>query len=229
MYQAIYRTNAENTVEIVAERSSHYISTVARLSSVVLAVVLLSACNRAPSRAEALAVLRRSDPSLDTATVTERVWADGPPWFSCAEVIAKLRSGADHAVVRDQVGNWRALVLAKWVTLRDTSSMTVTDPGWCRATLRDVPARTGQGWRIVTGDSLPTGALRHGWDVTAGKQKLSIERAPRTLGGDSAEVRYVLTVAPNASGLALGAGTDSVHRLAMLRRVDGQWQVARLR
>lgn len=174
-------------------------------------------------------MLRTSDPALDTATVTERVWADGPPWFSCAEVIAKLRSGADHAVVRDQLGNWRTLVLANWLTLRDTTSGTVTDPGWCRATLRDVPARKGQVWRAVMGDSLPTGALRHGWDVSAGKQQLAIEHAPRTLGGDSAEVRYVLTVAPNASGLALGAGADSVHHLAMLRKVDGQWQVARLR
>ena len=174
-------------------------------------------------------VLRGREPALDSATVIERVWADGPPWFSCAEVIAKLRSGADSAVVRTQVGNWHALVLANWVTLRDTSDGRVTDPGWCHATLHDEPSHTSQGWRSVVGDSLPTGQRRRGWDAPAGRRRLTIERIPRHLGGDSAAVNYLLTIAPNASGLALGANGDSVHRQAMLRKVNGRWEVQRMR
>ena len=54
-------------------------------------------------------------------------------------------------------------------------------------------------------------------------------RKPRHLGGDSAEVHYLLTIAPNASGLALGANGDSVHRQAILHKVDGRWEVFRLR
>ena len=191
--------------------------------------MLLSACNRAPSREEALRVLRERDPALDTALVIERVWADGPPWFSCAEVIAKLRSGADSAVVRNQVGNWHALVLANWISLRDTSGENVSEPGWCHATLRSEPSRISQGWRTVLGDSIPSGDRRRGWDAPAGKRRLAVERAPRQLGGDSAEVHYLLTIAPNASGLALGAASDSVHRQAMLHKVDGRWEVLRLR
>ena len=53
-------------------------------------------------------------PGSDTATVFERVWRDGPPWFSCVEVIAKFTTPLDSAVVRDQVGNWKPLVLAGW-------------------------------------------------------------------------------------------------------------------
>ena len=174
-------------------------------------------------------VLRGREPALDSAMVIERVWADGPPWFSCAEVIAKLRSGADSAVVRTQVGNWHALVLANWVTLRDTSDGRVTDPGWCHATLHDEPSHTSQGWRSVVGDSLPTGQRRRGWDAPAGRRRLTIERIPRHLGGDSAAVNYLLTIAPNASGLALGANGDSVHRQAMLRKVNGRWEVQRMR
>ena len=230
MREGMYRTNTEiATSESPAEHSSHYRPPVAPSSTVLLAALLLSACNRAPSREEALGVLRTADPALDTALVIERVWADGPPWFSCAEVVIKLRSGADSAVVRHQVGNWRALVRSNWVSLRDTSSGTVTDPGWCLATLHDELARRATGWHDILGDSLPTGERRRGWDVPAGRQRLAVERAPRTLGGDSAEVDYVITVAPNGSGLALGAGGDSAHRRAMLRKVDGQWQVARLR
>ena len=212
-----------------AERSSHYHVFVLRTLTLLLTVVLLSACNRAPTRAEALRVLRDKDPALDTAVVIERVWADGPPWFSCAEVIAKLRSGVDSAVVRNQVGNWHALVLANWISLRDTSAGSVTDPGWCHATLHDEPSKIGQGWRSVVGDSIPTGDRRQGWDAPAGRRRLAIERLPRHLGGDSAEVHYLLTIAPNASGLALGANSDSVHRKAMLRKVDGRWEVLRLR
>ena len=174
-------------------------------------------------------MLRTKEPALDSATVIERIWADGPPWYSCKEVVVKLRSGADRAVVRNQVGNWRALALAKWITIGDTSAGNVTDPGWCHATLHDEPARIGEGWHSVLGDTLPTGQRRRGWDAPAGKRRLAIEGAPRHLGGDSAEVRYLLTIAPNASGLALGANGDSVHRQAMFRKVEGRWQVLRMR
>ena len=196
---------------------------------VLLTIALLSACNRAPSRAEALVVLRTKDPALDSATVIERIWADGPPWYSCKEVISKLRSGADRAVVRNQVGNWRALAHANWITLGDTEAGRVTDPGWCQATLHNEATRISQGWRSVLGDTLPTGQRRRGWDAPAGKRRLAIEGAPRPLGGDSAEVRYLLTIAPNASGLALGANGDSVHRQAMFRKVEGRWEVLRMR
>lgn len=191
--------------------------------------MLLAACNRAPSRAEALVALRTSNPGLDSAPVVERIWADGPPWYSCKEVVIKLRSGADAAVVRNQVGNWRGLALAKWITMGDTSAGSVTDPGWCHATLHDEPARIGQGWRSVLGDSQPTGQRRRGWDAPAGRRRLAIDGAPRHLGGDSAEVHYVLTVVPSASGLALGSNGDSVHGQAMFHKVEGRWQVLRLR
>lgn len=194
-----------------------------------ITIVLLSACNRAPSRAEALTVLRTANPALDTAIVIERVWADGPPWFSCAEVIAKLRSGRDSAAVREQVGNWRSLILANWVTLRDTSAGPVTDPGWCRVTLHDEAGRRRQGWRTALGDSLPSGKRRQGWDAPAGRQRIAVERAPRLIGADSAEVDYVLTVAPNANGVALGANLDAIRRRAVLGKVEGRWRVVRLR
>ena len=200
-----------------------------RPSAFLLIFVLLSACNRAPTREEALTALRAGDPTLDSAPVIKRVWADGPPWFSCAEVIAKLRSGVDRAVVRNQVGNWHALVLANWISLRDTSDGPVTDPGWCRATLHDESSRLSLGWRTVLGDSTPNGQRRRGWDAPSGSRRLSIERIPRHLGGDSAEVNYLLTTAPNASGLALGADGDTVHLKAMLQKADGNWHVLRMR
>ena len=64
-------------------------------------VYALTACNPAPSRSEALEALRAAAPGIDTTTVFARVWQDGPPWFSCAEVLAKFTSRIDSAVVRD--------------------------------------------------------------------------------------------------------------------------------
>ena len=94
----------------------------------VAAALAVTACNPAPSRSEALEALRAAAPGIDTTTVFDRVWQDGPPWFSCAEVIAKFASPVDSAAVRDQVGNWRPLVLAGWLVLRDTASGVVSDP-----------------------------------------------------------------------------------------------------
>ena len=117
----------------------------------LILLLTLASCRRAPNRAEAVRALRAARPGLDSATVTVRVWTDGPPWFSCAEVITKLRSDKDRAVVRDAVGHWRSLVLAHWVTLRDTAAGPVVEPGWCVATLRDTSARLAAGWRREIG------------------------------------------------------------------------------
>ena len=199
-----------------------------RLPSLVLTIVLFSACNRAPSAAEALEVLRSADPALDTAAVVERVWADGPPWFSCAEVIAKFRANADSAVVRNQIGNWRSLVLADWVVLRDTAVGRVTETSWCQAALRDEAARLAGGWRVVRGDSLSSGDRRRGWDVPAGRQRLVVRDTPHAVGRDSVAVDYLLTVAPNANGVALGADRDSTRRRALLVKEDGRWRAVQL-
>jgi hypothetical protein len=191
----------------------------------LLICAFFSACRRAPSAEEAEGLLRASNPALDTATVVVRVWADGPPWFSCAEVIAKFRAAADSQVVRSQVGNWRALVLADWVSLRDTTHGHVVEPGWCAATLRDSTARLSGGWAPVRGDSLPTGTFRRGWDVPAGRQKVVVHDAPEAVGKDSVRVNYVLTVAPNQNGVALQSDRDSTRHQALLTREDGRWRV----
>lgn len=197
-----------------------------RRSALILSTFLLaSACRRAPSAEEAQGLLRVADPALDTTTVVVRVWADGPPWFSCAEVIAKFRAPADSHVVRNPVGNWRPLVLADWVTLRDTTHGRVVEPGWCAATLRDSAARAAGGWTPVRGDSLPSGTLRRGWDVRAGRQRVVVHDAPQSVGKDSVRVDYLLTVAPNENGVALQADRDSTRHQALLTHEDGRWRV----
>jgi hypothetical protein len=188
-------------------------------------LMLVAACNRAPTRSEAREILRAADPGLDTSTTMATVWKDGPPWFSCAEAIAKFRALADSAVVRNQVGNWRSLVLADWVILRDTSAGSVVEPGWCAATLRDSSARLAGGWRPLAGDSLPSGSRRRGWTVTTGRQRLVVKDAPRDVGRDSVRVDYLLTVAPNENGVALRADSDSTRHQALIRREDGKWVV----
>ena len=199
----------------------------ARLPSLFLLVVL-SACNRAPNAAESLEVLRSEAPALDSATVLQRVWADGPPWFSCAEVIAKLRSSTDSATVRNPLGNWRSLVLADWVQLRDTTAGPVTEPGWCRATLRNEPARLASGWRAVLGPLMPVGDPRRGWDVPAGHRRIVVRNAARKIGKDSISVDFLLTVKPNANGVALGADRDSIPRRALLVKQDGRWRAVNM-
>src|SRR5258708_8593273 len=110
-----------------------------RLATLVLPAVLCC-CQRGPSHAEALAAIRSASPAEDSAVATVRVWADGPPWFSCAEVLAKLRSSADHSIVAEPLGNSRWLVRAHWVTLRDTAPPPLADPPWSAVTLPH-PAR----------------------------------------------------------------------------------------
>ena len=157
-----------------------------------------------------------------------RVWADGPPWFSCAEVLSKVRTHADSAIIRRPLANWRPLVLSNWVTLRDTAKGPVTDPGWCRVTLRDPGSRAAGGWSPVEGDLLPSGDRRKGWDVTAGSPRLVVRSSAKRLGTDSATVEYLLTVVPNPNGIALGADQDTTRRRALLVRADGEWRAAQL-
>ena len=191
----------------------------------LLAVLFGAACGRPPTRGEALDILRTAKPSLDTATAVTTVWQDGPPWFSCAEVIAKFRARSDAAAVSEQIGNWRSLVLADWMILRDTVALNVVEPGWCAASLKDSTARIATGWQRMDGDSLPSGARRRGWSVTIGRQRVVVKDAPRAVGQDSVAVTYLLTVAPNANGVALGVDKDSVRQRALLGRDDGKWVV----
>jgi hypothetical protein len=194
----------------------------------ILLLLLSVACGSAPSRSEALDALRQATPGIDTMTAYARVWQDGPPWYSCAEVIAKLRSRADSTAVRDQVGNWRPLIMAGWLVLRDTSYRVVTDPGWCVAKLTDEAARTARGWESIAGDSFPTGSARRGWRLPTGHRRIAVTASPRAIGRDSATVEYAVTVAVNANGAALRADRDSVRAVALLHRVDGRWRVERM-
>lgn len=197
--------------------------------ALLLSAIALPACRSAPSRAEALAALRAASPGIDTTTVFARVWQDGPPWFSCAEVIAKFTTPIDSAVVRDQVGNWKPLVLAGWLVVRDTASGVVSDPGWCAGKLTDPAARQAGGWIPIVGDTFPTHSLRRGWRVPVGTRRLVIAAAPRSTEADVASVDYVATVAPNANGAAVGADRDSTYAVAELRKHDGQWHVVATR
>ncbi len=189
---------------------------------------MATACGWAPSREEALVALRRASPGLDGSPVIVRIWADGPPWFSCAEVLAKINSDADHAVVRDAVGRWRSLVLAEYVTLRDTAAGVVTDPGWCVASLRDTSARAAARWRPVRGDTLPNGLYRRGWEVSAGLREIVLTENPTIVGRDSARADYVFTVRVGADGYAIGAQRDTLRREALLIKRNGEWEMARI-
>ena len=190
-------------------------------------LLLLTACNRGPSREEALAAIRAVRPSMDSVPVAEVVWRDGPPWFSCAEVIAKLRSGADSTAVRRQVGNWHDLVRAGWLVVRDTAIGAVADPGWCAAQLTPQGARQAQRWEAIGVAGFPTGALRRGWSVPVGTRHIAVERAPRRSGDTVATAEYLLTVSPNVNGRALGAARDTIRSTATLVRREGRWVVRR--
>jgi hypothetical protein len=202
----------------------HHRTSTVLLASSILAVLV--GCRGTPSRGEALEAIRATVPGLDTTTAFARVWQDGPPWFSCAEVIAKIGTKSDARVVYDQVGNWRPLVVAGWLVLRDTSHGVVSDPGWCWGKLADENARRAGGWTPIVGDSFPTGNARRGWQVPIGRPRLAVVSAPKRVGQDSASVEYVATVQVNANGSAIGADRDSAYAVALLRRVDGRWQVA---
>ncbi|CAN5401183.1 hypothetical protein BH09GEM1_BH09GEM1_34610 [soil metagenome] len=194
----------------------------------LITIVLATACGRAPSSSEAADLLRAAEPALDSTHVIRRVWADGPPWFSCAEVLAKVRTNKDSALIRGQLANWRSLVLAKWVVLRDTAKGTVVDPGWCRATLQDTTARLTGGWKPIQATPLPFGDPRLGWDVPAGKQRLVVREDGKKIGKDSASVDYLITVQANANGIGLGADKDTTRHQALLVRADGEWRVVQL-
>src|SRR5258707_14039237 len=161
-----------------------------RLATLVLPTVLCC-CQRGPSHEEALAAIRRARPAKTSAVAAVRVWADGPPWFSCARVLAKLRSRSDRAVVAEPLANWRWLVMADWVTLRDTSAGQVVEPGWCAATLRDEARLTADGWAPVHGASIPNGGERRGWDGTAGPRPLP-RGGPAPVGGGRRQRGYPL-------------------------------------
>jgi hypothetical protein len=202
-----------------------YVRTFSLPFAVLLGAVSTTACNPAPSRSEALAALRTAAPAIDTTTVFARVWQDGPPWFSCAEVIAKFTSAVDSAAVRDQVGNWKPLVLTGWLVLRDTAKGVVSDPGWCTGKLSDPASRAAGGWIPIVADTFPTRALRRGWRVPVGVRRLAVTAPPKAAGTDSATVEYVATIAPNANGVAVGADRDTTYAVAVLRKHDGQWRV----
>ena len=192
-------------------------------------MLLLAGCRGAPSRRSALEALERSPLSHDTTTLYRRVWKDGPPWFSCAEVIAKFDGHADTAVVRDQVGNWRPLVVSGWVVLRDTSAGVVSDPGWCAAHLTDQGRLAARGWIAVERDSFPTGDRRRGWTVPVGHQYLTVIGRPVLVGKDTANAEYVESVATNLNGAALDADRDSAYKQALLVKGDNGWRVIRVR
>jgi hypothetical protein len=200
-----------------------------RTTTVLLAISMLATlagCRGAPSRAEALEAIRAASPGLDTTTTYARVWKDGPPWFSCAEVLAKIGSRSDAHVVYEQVGNWRPLVVAGWLVLRDTTHGIVSDPGWCAGKLVDEDARRAGGWVPIVGDSFPTGDARRGWRVPIGRVRFTVTSAPTRIGTDSATVEYVTTIQTNANGAAMAADRDSAYAVALMRRVEGRWRVA---
>ena len=201
-----------------------------KLASVGLVVCCaLSGCNPAPSRTEALEALRAATPGIDTTTVFARVWQDGPPWFSCAEVLAKFTTAVDSAAVRNQVGNWRPLVLAGWLVVHDTANGVVSDPGWCAGKLIDPASRQAGGWIPIVGDTFPTRALRRGWRVPVGTRRLVIAAAPKAVASDAATVEYVATINANANGVAIGADRDSTYAIAELQKHDGRWRVVTTR
>jgi hypothetical protein len=197
----------------------------ARLLAGATALLAMAACRRAPSRQAALEALERSPLSHDTSTIYRRVWQDGPPWFSCAEVIAKFDGHADSAVVRDQVGNWRPLIVSGWVVVRDTAAGAVSDPGWCVAHLTEHGQQGARDWIEVERDSFPTGHARRGWTVAVGHQHLTVTARPTLVGRDTAEVRYVESVATNQNGAAMGSNRDSLYRAALLVKTDAGWRV----
>src|SRR5690242_9857192 len=157
--------------------------------ALALVTSLLAACQRAPSRDVALAALTRSPITHDTATIFRRVWEDGPPWFSCAEVIAKFDGHADRAAVHDQVGNWRPLVVAGWLVLRDTSASVVSEPGWCAAEMTDLARLNSRGWIAIERDIFPTGTRRRGWTVPVGRPQISVDSRPTLTGTDTASAK----------------------------------------
>ena len=144
-------------------------------------------------------------------------------------MIAKFDGHADTAAVRDQVGNWRPLVLSGWLVLRDTMAGAVSDPGWCAARMTDQGTLNAQGWIPVERDSFPTGHPRRGWTVPVGHQQLTVPTRPELVGRDTARALYLVSVRANVNGAAMAADRDSVRREALLVRADDGWRVVRVR
>ena len=200
-------------------------------SSAVLCLValLLTACNRAPSRADALEAIRRSSPAFDTTVAIGRVWQDGPPWFSCAEVLAKLGTNRDSEVVRVPIGNWKPLIVAGWGILHDSTKGVVADPGWCTLKLTDEGARRAATWTGAPGPAFPTGDARRGWTMPVGQRRLALVGAPKATGKDSAAAEFMVTIAANENGRGTGAAGDTGRFVASLLRGDSGWRVVATR
>ena len=198
-----------------------------RFPALAILGLLACGCARAPGEEEARAAIVAANPSLDTATVIQRVWEDGPPWFSCAEILAKLGTPVDHAVVQDQLGNWRALVQSGWIVLRDTAQGVVSDPGWCTAKLTPAGLSSSATWRVDSGPAFPTGARRRGWTTAIGRHRVLVTN--RTgISRDSAMVDFDVVIAPNASGAAMRADRDTLRYSTTMVRRDGRWIAARI-
>lgn len=194
-----------------------------------LLLASLAACSSGPTRDDALQAIRQARPELDTAAVTVRVWQDGPPWFSCAEVLAKALSRTDSTAVRDQVGNWKSLVTRGWITLRDTAGGPVIDPGWCVLTPTAAGLPHVARWAVAPGALQPTGRPRRGWLVPAGRRRIVVPSAPVVASRDLATAPFLVTVATNEDGAAAAAGRDTARFIADLRRENGRWRVAATR
>ena len=80
-------------------------------------------------------------------------------------------------------------------------------------------------WIEVERDSFPTGHARRGWTVAVGHQHLTVTARPTLVGRDTAEVRYVESVATNQNGAAMGSNRDSLYRAALLVKTDAGWRV----
>ena len=202
---------------------------IGRRSLLLLGAALFAACGRGPTREETLVALRESRPGVEGAVVNGRVWQDGPPWFSCAEVVAKTASGVDSEVVREQVGNWKDLLAAGWITLRDTSGGIVADPGWCVARVTPAGAPNVARWTSSPGPLFPTDQPRRGWTMPVGRRVIRLDGTPRTTSKDAATAEYVLGIDANPDGQAIGATRDTVRFVAELHHVDGKWRVAATR
>lgn len=190
----------------------------------LLALALsLSACARGPSRAEALAAIRAAQPTVEGSAVYGRVWQDGPPWFSCAEVLAKVGSVVDSAAVSGRVGNWKPLIVAGWAALRDTARGPVTEPGWCVLKPIGPGEQAIARWTPGRGALFPTGQPRRGWTMLVGRRTVLVPKSPTSTGQGTAAAPYVVALAPNANGVALGANRDTSHFVAQLSKVGGVW------
>jgi hypothetical protein len=61
--------------------------------------------------------------------------------------------------------------------------------------------------------------------VPVGTRRIDVVDAPKAIHRDSATADYVVTVAPNANGVATGADRDTTFAAARLIRRDGRWRV----